>query len=78
MPFLGRPMKQVIKYYCKCGNEAIVHHKVTGEWLCVFCYVKYICNRKGIDNVYMGYGEDGSQDFFVELVDLLPIKVYWN
>jgi len=71
-------MKQVTKHYCRCGDEAIARRKSTGEWLCIVCMVKDICNRKGIDNVYMGRREDDSLDFLVPLVDLLPLDLHWN
>lgn len=75
-------MYQAIKHYCKCGKEAVIRYKPTGEWLCIDCVgVKLVIDaffRHGVETVYLAPMEDGSVDLFVPMVDMLPIKVYWN
>jgi len=71
-------MKQVTRHYCKCGEESVARKKSTGEWLCMMCVVRDICIRRGIETVYLAPMDDDTLDFFVPLVDLLPIHTCWN
>ena len=79
------------RHICKCGERAVVENTLTGEWSCPECAVEemfeYVKDghlvtvspgNTGIADVLIAPRDDGTQDVFAPLADVVAISFCRN